>query len=187
MAPWTSSQADGTTNRADHPGFQSRPVSKISQPIRLSPFTNAITGGRRKQARRKDKQESGGGAIDPEIHEATLRFFRSKRCARNRIIPRAANKTCGHAVWKKEIFLLLWEEEDEEEHFSAVFLLSIDTRRRYVGVLWTTAGLKRAVSRETGWKPASIGYYRALFPRCGRTGRVCLVKWFVECWNYRGT
>lgn len=107
MAPWTSSQADGTTNRADHPGFQSRPVSKISQPIRLSPFTNAITGGRRKQARRKDKQESGGGAIDPEIHEATLRFFRSKRCARNRIIPRAANKTCGHAVWKKEIFLPL--------------------------------------------------------------------------------
>lgn len=106
MIPWTSSRADGTTNRADHPGFQS-PVSKISQPIRLSPFTNAITGGRRKQARRKDKQESGGGAIDPEIHEATLRFFRSKRCARNRIIPRAANKTYGHAVWKKEILLPL--------------------------------------------------------------------------------
>lgn len=107
MIPWTSSRADGTTNRADHPGFQSRPVSKISQPIRLSPFTNAITGGRRKQARRKNKQESGGGAIDPEIHEATLRFFRSKRCARNRIIPRAGNKTYGHAVWKKEILLPL--------------------------------------------------------------------------------
>lgn len=171
MIPWTSSRADGTTNRADHPGFQSRPVSKISQPIRLSPFTNAITGGRRKQARRKDKQESGGGAIDPEIHEATLRFFRSKRCARNRIIPRAANKTYATRFGRKKS-CFLWEEE----HFSAVFLLSIDTRRRYVSVLWTTAGLTRAVSRETGWKPASIGYYRALFPRCGRTGRVCLVK-----------
>lgn len=160
------SQADGTTNRGDHPGFQSRPVSKISQPIRLSPFTNAIT----EENRLAETTSKRGRPPIPKY--TTLRFFRSKRCARNRIIPLPTKRVAT----KKEIFLPL-EGGRGGGTFSRPFFSFLSTRV----VLSTWADFRqRGVDTRSfkgNWMETSLDrILSGVFPRCGRTGRVCLVK-----------